>query len=110
MSLICKYFTETCLAECSSVDFSFLVLVNDGDQCIKTREISSVASSHNQINSNITTNLKAVAFPVKYIFLTKNLTKTFTLSNLSPIFVRIKYSRLPLPISINTINTNFSSS
>lgn len=40
---------------------------------------------------------------IKQNQLKQSLIKTFTLSNLSPILARINYSRLPLPISLNTI-------
>lgn len=42
------------LAEYSSVDSSLAVFVNDREQFIKLREISSLANSHNQTKPNKT--------------------------------------------------------
>ena len=72
-------------------------------------EYSSVDSSlafSLMIESSLLTWEKFLAWLIHIIKqnqLKQSLIKTFTLSNLSPIFVRINYSSLPLPISLNTI-------
>ena len=97
------YHTEMILAENHFVDFCFTFLVNGKIQYIKIKGHPSMTNSHKETKSNITAKITARVFPVKYIFQTETLKKTFTLSNLSPISVYINHSRFALPISLDTI-------
>ena len=98
-----NYHTEMILAENNFVDFSFAFLVNGRMQYIKMKGHSSTTNSHKERKSNTTAKVTAGVFPVKYFFQTESLKKTFSLSNLSPISVYINYSRLVLPIPLDTI-------
>ena len=94
---------EMILAENNFLDFSFAFLVNGRTQYIKIKGHSSVTNPHKEKKSNITAKITTEIFPVKYIFQTESLTKIFTLSNMSPIFLYINHNRLVLPIPPGTI-------
>ena len=91
-----KYYSEMTLAEKSFVDLSFTFLVDGRTQFIQMKGSSSMINTYKKTKSNTIAKLKAALFPVTYIFQTESLTKTFTMSNLSPLTVTINYARLPL--------------
>ena len=98
-----KYYTEMTLAENSFVDLSFSFLVDDRTQFIQMKGSSSMANACKETKSTTTAELKAVLFPVTYIFQTESLTKSFTMSNLSPLTVTINYTRIPLLMQFDNI-------
>lgn len=103
-----NFYTEMILAENSFVDFSFAFLVNGKIQYINIKGLSSMTNSHKEIKSNTTAKFAARVYPVKNIFQTESLKKTFTLSSLSPISVCINHSSLVLPIPLDIIQNKLA--
>ena len=98
-----KYYTEMILAENSFIDLSFTFFVDGRAQFIQMKGSSSMVNTCKEAKSNTAAKLKAVLFPVTYIFQIESLAKTFTISNLSPLTVTFNYTRLPLLIPLDTI-------
>ena len=98
-----KYYSEMTLAEKRFTDLSFTFLVDGQTQFIQIKGSSSMVNTYKETKSNTAAELKAVLFPVTYIFQTESLTKTFTMSNLSPLTVPINYTRLPLLMPLGNI-------
>ena len=98
-----KYYTEMTLAESSFVHLSFTFLVDGQTQFIQMKGSSSIANTCKETKSNTAAKLRAALFPVRYVFQTESLVKTFTMSNLSPLIVTFNYTRLPALMPLYSI-------